>query len=217
MSDYKITIGEDNDGCGLVIGFVVFAIVLGLIISCCDGSGNNAGGGSNSSGNSANQGISKVEDDIPTTEINIPDRIALTDVYVFDDYSDVVNTIREGTAMDSYGMRYDGPYFCLTSLYRYNMGWEEAYTELVTGGEYMHLSGTYFMKADYDYYEMTFKVYADGELVYDSGVITRRTQAVSFDVCIQNAQTVRITAQASNIDDTLQGAHLYLVDAEVRK
>ena len=197
-----------REGCLPKVAIVVVLVVLFAIFRACGVFDKDS-----NAGQVHTEGIKQPASNQGSME-KYPNRANLAELYVFGDHSSVVDNIRAGTVTDSYGNTYPGPYFVLTSIN--SSGYREAYTELVTGGEYMYLSGTYFADADYDEYETTFRIYADGVLVYDSGIINRRNQPIKFDVCIDEAQLVKVSAVASNVG-VADAAHLILVNAEVRK
>lgn len=205
-----------REGCLPKIALVVMVVVLFTILRMCgafDEEYNNEQVGTaphnrptlSQSGSTGMDGI-----DETTVTKEYPDKMNLTELYIFDSECRI-DTGEEYIATDAYGNEYDGPYFVFTSYY-YGGKILESYAELVTGGEYMYPSGTYFADADYDGNVTTFQIYADGVLVYDSGPITRRTKAIEFDVCINNADTVKVTATSNG-----SVIHLFLTDAEVRK
>lgn len=164
--------------------------------------------------------VSDSVDNVETVETvaTIPEVVDLASLHVFGTHSRVLkNNIREGCVSDSCGKEYQGPYFVLTSVYHVYDGWQEAYTELVTGGNYESLSGTFFADADYDDYEIVFRIYADDMLVYDSGPVTRRSKPIDFEVSLNSADVVKVTATANKIDSTTQSVRIVLVDAVVHK
>lgn len=136
----------------------------------------------------------------------------LSNMHIFKTHSDVLdNIIESGTIQDAYGNTYDAPYFDLCSYGGVRP--TQAFTELVTGGKYMYLKGTYFCRPNQDDdFEITFQIYADGVLVYDSGVLTRDDHPENFEICINNAEIVRVTSMSD--DDSIYNTNPGVIVAD---
>lgn len=147
----------------------------------------------------------------------------LTQLEIIETHSDIINNLVDCNdiffrpAFDSLGNTYESSYFELCS-YKDAYAKTEAYTDIATNGEYMYLEGTIFCRQGQNPdFTISFRVYADGELVYDSGDMKRDTPPKQFKVCINNAKVVRI--QSSSNDFTLMETNpgIILVNARLRK
>lgn len=190
-------------------------VVIGIIASMAGGNSNKGTQGHNSANNQSGQTQKQQQQNQPAQPVETePKEVALADLYARAcDNSVTGNNIREEDVTDSYGNTYKGPYFQLIA----GIWKDEAYTELVTGGKYMYLSGTYFSDnpSSYASYSVTFRIYADGDLVLDSGLITRDTKPEDFTVCINNADVVRIVAIPGEGISVADAVWLLLADAKV--
>lgn len=190
-------------------------IVIRIIASMAGGNSNKGSQGNNSANNQSGQTQMQQQQNQPAQSVETePKEVALADLYARAcDNSVTGNNIREEDVIDPYGTTHKGPYFQLIAGY-----WkDEAYTELVTGGKYMYLSGTYFSDnpSRYASYSVTFRIYADGELVLDTGPFTRDTKPQDFTVCINNAEVVRISAVPGEGIIVTDAVWLLLTDAKV--
>lgn len=182
-----------------------FILIIALVSNACNGNAT-----------TTKTGNEIIEDAFQTTETTIPAVADLASLHVLESHSKVLNdNIRQGPVCDAYGNEYTGSYFALTSVYSLSEGWKEAYTELVTGANYQTLTGTFFADADYDSYEIVFKIYADDTLILDSGSINRKTKPIDFSVSISNVNVIKVSATAQNVDSTTQAAHVILTNAVV--
>ncbi len=149
---------------------------------------------------------SKLEEHKLMSEIELS-QLETLESYPFGHYRDW------DSEQDSLGNIYTS-YFDLCS-YEDNYGKTESYSDFATNGEYMYLEGTIFCRRGQNpEYKISFRVYADGELVYDSGEMSRDTPPKQFKVCINQAQVVRI--QSSSSDYTLMEVNpgIILVNAK---
>ncbi len=155
------------------------------------------------------------EDDISQPEDETPSTKALSELSVVSSSSNKVNNSIE----DSYGNKYDGPYFDLCCYGDSNVRGEyitQSYTDFWAGGEYRYLSGTFFTRASQpDEFDIEFMVYADDELVYYSGDINRRTSAINFTIDINNCDVVRIIGRSYDYASSGTNAAIVLTDAFV--
>lgn len=195
---------------------IIAAIVIGICIIAGGNSGKKSHGNNSAYSQSQQQpqpsqtqqqSAEPVETEPVETE---PAEVALADLYARA-WDSSFNYILRDDVMDSYGITYKSPNFQMTV---FNQG--EAYTELVAGGKYMYLSGTYFTDNAYHYdYDVTFQIYADGELVLDSGPINRDTKSEDFTVCINNADVVRLVAVGDENMGITSAIWLFLANAIV--
>lgn len=75
----------------------------------------------------------------------------------------------------------------------------EAFTEVLTNENYSRLTGTIFAdEGMMDGDAIEFLVYTDGNLIYSSGLITRRDDPISFEVDITGARTVTIKSRSDD-------------------
>lgn len=203
MSTYKVTVEKQSSGCG---AFLLFAIVIivGLFFAPQD-----------------KPDVDHNDRDVQsvaTVAQGSAEPCDLTDLPVVGDHSDTINNM-ESRYPTTYpdGSECEAPYFDLCSYG--NDGVRErtqAYTDLATDGKYMYLEGTYFCRQkQHEDYRISFQVFADGKLVYDSGEISKSTEATHFQVAINYADVVRITSISD--DYTLMGKNpgVILVDARV--
>lgn len=218
METYRVTVEEEPSGCGTVVGFIVFMIVMSIILNFCGGHGTNnnpSAGNTNNAGN----GQSQESRGDPEVETTLPDRMNFADLHVLTDYSDVVDTVHNGSIEDSYGNKYYGPYLQLTSANSVISDWEwsDGFTVLVTDGRYNYMSGTFFAESRYDDASVIFRIYADDELIYESEPVFNSSKAINFSVSIKGAETVKVSAVGVDYGKTGGNIQLYLVDAEVSK
>ena len=189
MAEYEVEIRPKSSGFDTFFGIVVLILIVSLVVSC-----GNFGGSS-----TTKEAPPQVKDGkVVTSEAQgKAEPCYLAKLHVYGDHSDVVGNIENsGSVIDSYGKEYKAPYFDLCS-YGKNGSYNavQAYTDLVTDGKYMYLEGTYFCRQNQnETHTITFQIYADGKLVYDSGEISRSTKATYFKVCIDNADIVRVTS-----------------------
>lgn len=210
MSDsYIVTVEKDNGSIfPAIIGFIVLIIIIAVACTFC-----------NETGAPANPTTvpkpSHYGPQSTTIAQQRPDEPAyLAYLYVKDCNSKLLNNhIRDGVAVDPFGHEYIGRYFVLPSYY-VSGGCLKSYTELVTDGKYERLSGSYFVDTEYNTTGV-FQIYADGVLVYDSGKLSEDVGTVSFDICINNARTVKVLAVALNSESINHTIHVTLVNAVV--
>lgn len=192
-------------------------VVIGIIASMAGGN-SNKGQGNHSANSQSGQTQMQQQQNQPAQPVETePKEVPLTDLYARAcDNSVTGNNINEDDITDPYGTTHKGPYFQLIGNF-YAGEYQEAFTELVTGGDYMYLSGTYFTdnSKQFPSYNITFRIYADGELVLDSGLITRDMKPEDFTVRINNAEVVRISAIAGEEVGVTGAAWLFLTDAKV--
>lgn len=201
---YKVT-PRNNSGCLSTVVGVIFLILIVFFIVRCSSDG--------SSSNSGNDQANGTQNTLPTT---MPSEINLAYLHKIDQDTNVTDRIREGVTENFYGEKFNGPYFRLVSIFSMFTGWQESFVELATGEAYNTLTGTFFAEAEYDSYEVVFRVYTDGNLIYESTPITRRTEPIDFSVSISGAKTVKVVAVTKN-SSTTELIRLYLVNAIVHK
>lgn len=117
---------------------------------------------------------------------------------------------------DSYGNKYSDGYFDLCSYHENGHDPHQAYAIIRTNREWQYFRGTYFAREGQSSdYRILFQIYADDMLVYDSGLISRETYPIDFDVEINFAENIRI--QSYSDDYTFMGTNpgIILVNAEV--
>lgn len=121
---------------------------------------------------------------------------------------------------DSYGNAYPGPYYDFCSYGKASKDNEyitEDYTEFAVNGQYRYLTGTYFArKGQKEDADVELMIYADDELVYYSGNITRRTKAISFAVDLKDCEILRISSRSYDYSGSTNPG-IILVDAVVHK
>ena len=112
----------------------------------------------------------------------------LTDCHIYSSNSD----IEGGTIKDAFGTVHKGIYL---DLMCYGEGLTKAHDakiEYAVNGEYQYLSGTYFANADQDENEVVeLFIYADDELIYESGKVSRSDKPVTFTIDIKNCDILR--------------------------
>ena len=221
MERYRVTIEEEPSGCGPA-AVIVFLIVIAMIVESCTGffSGYSSPNNSTNSGyqQSVSQGEGTKKETSANTTLPEDNEKLLAELYVYDDHSDVLDNIsRKGSVTDSYGNKYDAPYIDLCS-YGAHGSYDavRAYTDFVTDGKYMYLEGTYFCRAEQsEDFTITFQIYADGKLIYDSGEISRQTKAIHFKVTIDNADIVRVMSFSDDYTMMRTNPGVILVNAIV--
>ena len=136
-----------------------------------------------------------------------------------EDFIDI-NEWNTPLAEDYFGNQYESSYYVLSVTNNSDLYWVqgeliEEYADIATNGEYMYLSGTVFCNArQHPDHKMSFKVYADGVLVYDSGEMSRDTEPKHIKVCINNAQVIRIQSTSHNYPLTDRSPSIILVNAK---
>ena len=185
-----------ESGLGGIGGILVLILVIALLANCCSGPASTA---------------TDDADYVETVETvaTIPEVADLTSLHILGTHSDILTNIHKDNTEDSYGKTYRGPYFDLCSYDD-----TRAYTDLVAGGHFKYLSGTFFARSTQnDSHTIEFFVYADGVLVYNSGPIDRRTKPIEFTVDIGNCDIVRVMSASSDYGYTNPG--IELVNAQV--
>lgn len=127
--------------------------------------------------------------------------------------------LSKNNVTDSYGNKYDGPYFDLCS-YGYASGSGKYITEDATefnlDGKYRYFSGTFFTRAKQsENYTIEFMVYADDVLIFRSEPISRKTKAIDFTIDIGNCDVLRITSRSYDYTSTGTNPGIILVNAHV--
>ena len=191
---------------------ILLVLVVVLILGLCNGKVN-----------FASDGVECIETVAATDEMDIvetvsfPETADLTSLHILGTHSSMLSNISTGSIEDAYGNTYDGPYFDLCSYGDHGGEIDaQAYTDLVAGGHYRYLSGTFFSRANQnESYKIEFFIYADEELVYSSGPIDRRTKPIDFTVDIANCDVIRV--MSSSIDNTSFATNpgIVLVNAQV--
>lgn len=139
------------------------------------------------------------------------ERRFLWDLHLRGGRGELIRSIEEGSLVaDALGNVYGPPYFDLCAYDR-----DEDCTELVTGGRYRYLAGTCFSRPNQPAEAaVSLRIYADGELVYDSGEITPGTAPVHFRADIGYAQVVQVMS-VSGCSRRGESPGVILVDAVV--
>lgn len=127
--------------------------------------------------------------------------------------------LSKNNVTDSYGNKYDGPYFDLCS-YGYASGSGKYITEDATefnlDGKYRYFSGTFFTRNEQsEDYTIEFMVYADDELVYSSGPMDRGTKPIDFVVEIGECDLIRVQTRTKDYTSVGSNPGVYLFDAFV--
>lgn len=127
--------------------------------------------------------------------------------------------LSKNNVTDSYGNKYDGPYFDLCS-YGYASGSGKYITEDATefnlDGKYRYFSGTFFTRDEQsEDYTIEFMVYADDTLIFRSEPISRKTKAITFTIDIGNCQVLRIASRSYDHTNTGTNPGIILVNAMV--
>lgn len=105
---------------------------------------------------------------------------------------------------DSYGNTYSGEYreFCSWDGY-------ESYTvvNISERHQYKRLTGVIFTRPEQaEDLSITFRIFADGKCIYDSGEMHRSTKAIQFDVDISGTKQLRFLASSSDFSETTNPA-----------
>ncbi len=201
---YRVTIEEDSGGVGAIIaGVIILAIIATICVQCSDSSSSKSGQGTEEGYVNVSKGA-------------VPDRMALTDLYVFADHSDIIDNICSGNPTDAYGHTYSGPYLDLCSYGYGSADSCEAFTEFVADGNYKYFSGTFFARPKQnENYTIEFFVYADDVLVYSSGLITRNDRPIDFNVDISNCDIIRVASRSTDFTMMETNPGIILFNAEV--
>ena len=194
----------EESGLGALGGLLVLILVICLLVNSCNGS--------------AATTTDKV-DHVETVETvaTIPEVASLTSLHILGTHSNVLDNIENGSVKDAYGKTYTGPFFDLCSYGNYAGEIDtQAYTDLVVGGHYRYLSGTFFARAEQnEAYKIEFFIYADDELVFSSGPIDRRTKPIDFTVDIGNCEIIRIMSSSTDYTCFNTNPGIELVNARV--
>lgn len=182
-------------------GLFALILIVALLANCCSGP------------------VATTTDDVDHVEAvaTIPEIADLTSLHILGTHSSVLDNIDNGSVEDAYGKTYNGPYFDLCSYGNYAGEIDtQAFTDLVVGGHYRYLSGTFFARATQnEFYKIEFFIYADGELVFSSGLIDRRTKPADFTVDIGNCEVVRIMSSSTDYTCFNTNPGIELVNAQV--
>lgn len=151
----------------------------------------------------------------------IPKKITnLSDLPIVGTHNSAINNLNDKDdyyfpkAVDPYGNIYETSYFDLCS-YQDGSRKVEAYTDLQADGKFMYLEGTIFCRQRQNaLYRISFKIYADGVLVYDSGLMSKDSEPKYFKVCINNAQVIRIQSSSSDYSLMHTNPGIILVNAK---
>lgn len=194
----------EESGAGVVAGFLVLLLIIGCIGNSCSGT------------------ASATVDDVAHMETvetvgTIPEVASLTSLHILGTHTPLLDNIDHGSVEDAYGKTYAGPYFDLCSYGNYVGEIDtQAYTDLVVGGHYRYLSGTFFARAEQnEAYKIEFFIYADDELVFSSGPIDRRTKPIDFTVDIGNCDVIRIMSSSTDYNCFNTNPGIELVNARV--
>ena len=118
---------------------------------------------------------------------------------------------------DTYGIEHTGRYLIRAWKNSFEDTAHEEYFILHTQGNWHYLRGKYFAREDQSMDQVAaLLIYADNELIYDSGMINRNTGTVDFDLDIHNAEDVKIICNSNDRD--IWGwpySGISIVDAEV--
>lgn len=212
---YKVTVEDEgsNSIVETIVGIIVLAIILFICMQCSDSSSSKSGQGTEEGYVNVSTGAL----DTSSSDVSvIPDRMALTDLYVFADHSDIINNICRGNPIDAYGHTYSGPYLDLCSYGYGSADSCEAFTEFVADGNYKYFSGTFFARPEQnENYTIEFFVYADDVLVYSSGPITRSDRPIDFNVDISNCDIIRVASRSTDFTMMNTNPGIILFNAEV--
>lgn len=108
-------------------------------------------------------------------------------------------SLHTSSVKDSYGNKYDGPYYDFCSWgdsYEDDEYITQSYIEYNVEGKYRYLTGTVFTRKNQDEdHSIELLVYADDELIFQSEPMTRRDKAFEFAVDIGNCEVLRITSR----------------------
>jgi len=122
------------------------------------------------------------------------DLISLGDVHLYSSNT----TITAGAVKDAYGKVHKGFYLDLCS-WASTTNPHFATAEYLLDGEYNYFSGTFFAREDQpEKYTINFKIYADEELIYESGYISRKTKAKDFCVDVSGCEFLRVETITSD-------------------
>ena len=103
------------------------------------------------------------------------------------------------TAKDSFGNQYPGGYYDFCSYHEKGKEPYQSYVILRTNGEWSRLRGRYFARTRQDPgYRITFQIYADDVLIYDSGQRARDDAPVDFDIDIRRADRLKLISYSDN-------------------
>jgi len=148
--------------------------------------------------------------DAPVDE---PDSVALHTMPVYGDENDLV----KGSCSNAYGDSFDGPFYKLISYgdnYRDFEYLSQAATSFTLDGSYRYLTGTFFAREDQaESYTIEFMVYADGELIYCSEPIGRKTRSVDFAIDIGDCEVLTITSRSYDYTSVGTNPGIILVNA----
>lgn len=214
---YKVTVEDEGSNIvEIIVGIIVLAIILFICVQCSDSS-------SSKSGQETEEGYVNVSKGVSETLSNevsvVPDRMALTDLYVFEEVGSVY--ISEKSIQNAYGTVFDGPYLDLWSLNHYDDELEcyTGYVEFVTGRNYRYFSGTYFADGKQEPgATIQLNIYADDVLIYTSGEITRETEPIDFTIEITNCNILRVEIRTTDYYEawgSASAAAIQIVNGEV--
>ncbi len=119
---------------------------------------------------------------------------------------------------DTYGNYYEGPYYEFCSYNRNTGELIQNHMTFYTNGKYERLTGTFFARPrQSDNYTIELLIYADGELIYNSEPINRKTHAIDLDININYCDELLITALSYDYTSTGTNPGVFLVNANVYK
>lgn len=120
------------------------------------------------------------------------------------------------TVKDPYGNEYSGPYFDFCSYHENGRDPHQSYVILRPNGNWERLRGRYFTRTGQDSsYRISFQIYADDILIYDSGEMGRDDYPVDFDIDINRADKLKLISYSDNYTFMGTNPGIILVNAEV--
>lgn len=150
--------------------------------------------------------------DVPVEE---PDAVPLHTLPLYGEE----DALREKDCTNAYGDTFEGPYYELVSYgdsYQDGQYITQSSTAFTVDGAYRYLTGTFFTRAKQsEDFTIEFMVYADGELIYCSEPISRKTRSVDFAIEIGDCDVLTITSRSYDYTSINTNPGIILVDAMV--
>lgn len=117
---------------------------------------------------------------------------------------------------DCFGTEYANGHFDLCS---YHYGSEKPHMASATfraTGNWRYFRGRFFTRQGQNRnFQISFQIFADGNLVYESGMINCETYPIDFDIDIYNADTIMIQSYSEDYTSLGTNPGIILVNAEV--
>lgn len=117
---------------------------------------------------------------------------------------------------DCFGAEYQNGYFDLCSYHCGSESPHKASALFRTTGDWRYLRGRFFTRTGQNKnFYISFQIYADDALIYDSGMINSDTYPIDFDIDIYNADAITIQSYSEDYTSLGTNPGIILVNAEV--